>query len=990
MTSRTNDINDAICRPLSELRMNLRLRRQLMRAGFSTLAEALDAPEGEIDDRLSDEAFDAWYLLLSQLEKDPGRLAANLTTPIDQERIAEVRRSIAASKDDAITERRQHANRPAQRKSASEEKALNPLPKSELTTKLLDLEFKANASLSILADHNESALIAERFPSLTLTLDDIEEAFIGLFARYADRPSKALMYARLYFPNAFLVFVSNAASNDFDGDAFWKNMFEKIGVESQAIQNDIKRAYYHGVKDKGLPHFTAEDNDFHYLNTALLHGGFSESFWRPMWSDIILPYSKSSHTSWLSKKSGSELLRSIKSGNGSMTLQRTYAKRIIEKAPPTMLEPLLDSALAVAFEINDSEKSYSGLSSRFEMMSSHGLSDAAMQALRNILERQGSGGSRRLVYLPSAEMRLDPANGRIHLHWDAQKFPQHFAGRSIEYRVNGRLEHIEPFIMSVGKCLLPELDLSLSPNERFDVELVLIDSDKMTTLATLAQTFDRTKPGSFEFVQGSDEVFRLRKKHERIAKTKNLAYLTKAELWVAPGAGMRSLEYYDAEEGWNGASIQIFEVDPGSSGSIINLLTKEEVACWQENYRVEIDRSHAIGKSSDKRDLYGFDYNEIGTNYNLPDIFIETLDVNSVRDDIEIRCECDGSRVSLPWEIHQDEVDHELVPSGSLVIKPSGTQLINKFVRRGFIAVHQKSSGAPILNYKFSVIPVRSFGIEELFWDSETVWATYKFEALDPITVPGEDGDYEMVKHDFYYLDAPLESERESMRIRNDKNGATIDVTLSLAGLDMSIPDDLARQSKERPICASDADCLDGRISLKSNGRRQTRAIYVSMGSLPLMLKKLRGNATHSFDIFRDPARFTANGDEEDRNVSLTVSYGEQRVKGRTIPASASLELVRCTTGFGLGKASLRRKSAGLCLCFENASSSNMEVRFYDRHERKSFGSAEIPEGQTFAVIPRDAAYQLDTRKTVIAKVFAMSLFGDVDENSSMTIKLSR
>lgn len=363
-----------------------------------------------------------------------------------------------------------------------------------------------------------------------------------------------------------------------------------------------------------------------------------------------------------------------------------------------------------------------------------------------------------------------------------------------------------------------------------------------------------------------------------------------------------------------------------------------------------------------------------------------------MRDDIEIRCECDGSRVSLPWEIHQDEVDHELVPSGSLVIKPSGTQLINKFVRCGSIAVHQKSSGAPILNYKFSVIPVRSFGIEELFWDSETVWATYKFEALDPITVPGEDGDYEMLKHDFYYLDAPLESERESMRIRNDKNGATIDVTLNLAGLDMSIPDDLASQSKERPVCAADADCLDGRISLKSNGRRQTRAIYVSMGSLPLMLKRLRSNATHSFDIFRDPAtaRFTANGDEEDRNVSLTVSYGEQRVKGRTIPASASLELVRCTTGFGLGKASLRRKSAGLCLCFENASSSDMEVRFYDRRERKSFGSVEIPEGQAFAVIPMDAAYQLDTRKTVIAKVFTMSLFGDVDENSSMTIKLSR
>ena len=56
-----------------------------------------------------------------------------------------------------------------------------------------------------------------------------------------------------------------------------------------------------------------------------------------------------------------------------------------------------------------------------------GLSDAAMNALRNVLE-EGVSRKKRLVYLPSAELRLDPIEGRIHLHWDAQKLPVSFAG----------------------------------------------------------------------------------------------------------------------------------------------------------------------------------------------------------------------------------------------------------------------------------------------------------------------------------------------------------------------------------------------------------------------------------------------------------------------------------------------------------------------------------------------------------------------------------
>lgn len=982
---------DAFSRPLNEIRLEPRLRRQLAKAGFDTLAEALDAPENDTEAALlSSKARNSWYQLLDSFERDPAKLSEELLEAPDSDRLSETKRSLAFLKDDAIVGGTRYAYVSTRSQSPREEKALNPLPSNKITAELTRLERAANKSLAILADHCEIALIAERFPSLSLVLDDIKREIVQLFKHYSDTPSTALTYAKLYFPNCFLVFVADSASHDFDGDAFWKNLFVKLGISAQGVQTDLKRSFYQGVKDKGLPFFAADDNDFHYLYTALLHGGFSKSFWLPMWADVIFPYSKNPTSTQLSRNSGRELLRTIRESDGAFCLQREYAKRIIEKAPATMLEPLLDAALAVAREIIDSDKPLSGFCSPFEMLSTHGLPDAAMQALRDVLEGKDSNTRRRFVYLPSAEMRIDPANGRVHLHWDAQVLPRHFAGRAVEYWVNGHREHTADFSISVGRCLLPELDIDLVPNERFDIELTLLDAEtNRNPLASLSQTFDRTRPGSFEFVQGSDDVFRLRRKHERITKPKRIAFLTKANLRVSPGSGMHLLENYEAVEEWGGASIQIFEVEPGSSGAIVNHLTDEEVACWQEDYKVEIDRSRVIGKSSDGRDLYGFSYSDIDTNSNLPDVYIEANDVDEIRRDLDIRCVCDGRRVSLPWTIRHDEVDHELIASGKLVIRPSDTNMISRFVRQGQLVVTQKSTEAAILNYKFAVIPIRGFGIEEAFWDSGELWATYSFEALDLITVPCEDGDYEMRRHDHYYFDAPLKAERFPLAIRNDSDGGIAEVSLNLSGMSITVPEDLTEVSSKRPICSFDSDVLDGRISIKSSRRRLSRSVYIKMGPSPLLLKQLRGNATCSIDIFRDLSKFEA-ASEERRDVEMILKYGERFANGKASEACASIELVRCISGFGLGKYSLRRTEQGLCLHFENCACVDLDVRFFDRRGKKKLGACEIGEGQRFAVIPVDAAYQLDIRKTVIVKLYALNLFGDANEDIAMTFELKR
>ncbi len=867
-----------------------------------------------------------------------------------------------------------------------------PVPDESFVAELDECEAKARQALSVLADHADNAIIAESFPRLALELDTIRSGFKSLFTYYHFSQSMALQAACTHYPNAFLVFVAQSASEDFDGEAFWNNLFELLKIDSQSIQSDLKASFYQGVQDRGLPYFTPEESDFHLLNTALLHGGFSESFWRPMWADILLPFAKANEGVWLSRRSGVQLLQEIRNEESNYSLNRVYARKIIEKAPVAMLEPLMESALRVANEVVEAEKYSDAVATEFGMMSSHGLTDQAMQALRTILESRGARSARRIVYLPPGELRIKPEEGTIHIHWDAQKLPPSFSGRAIEYYVNGELRAVSEINMGVGKCILEERDVALKPSERFDVEIAMTElDDKSTRLATLNQTFDRTYPGSFEFVQSADGVFRLRKKGERIKKARVVAFLTMPNLWVVPGLGMTELEAYDAGEGWKGASIQLFEVEPGSSGSIINIHTRETIACWQEDYRVEIDRSHIIGKTADKRDLYGFSYvRELGTNASLPEIEIEAEDVTGVRDDLEITCICDGRRVSLPWKAVQDEIDHDLVMSGRLLVKPQETSTIPRFVADGIIRIVQKSTGQALLNYKFAIIPARSFGIERIYWENGALHATYTLEAMDPITIPDEDGDYEMLHGDKYYFDAPLECDRIRTTVTSGLDEKRLDVALYLANVSVRIPEEIKAINKVRPVCMADVGDVDGRISLVSTGRRHSRIAAVMMGYEPLLFKKLSGNTTYSFDIFKDPQRFALRGAPEEKDVRLILSHGERTDKGKQIEASAEIVLARCSTGFNLGKANVRWRQGSQHLCFENAAPMDFEVRFVGARRGESLGTAELAEGDNSVVLPREVSYQLDTRKTVAVAVVPLSIFGEPDEDMAVVFDIKR
>lgn len=981
-------IEDLLSMPLTELRFSVRLRRHLINGGFSTLAEVLAAPRDDFENSLNDTLYQQWNSLLRDISKNDVDSILGPSSERREERAKEVRRVIAAAGNDSIARKQSYEGAnpiPASTHAKLEKEGL-PLPDEPFVGTLARVETKAKYALSSLADHADTALVAEAFPMMMDIYEDLGSGFRSLFDRYKNAPMRALDLSRLYFPNAFIVLISLRARNDFDGSSFWKGLFEEFAITSQGAQLETKRVFYQGIADKRFPRFSSEDNDFRFLYTALLHGGFSESFWRPMWSDVLLPYAKRGGSSWLSSRSGSEILREMKAPGSPYAPSKAYAKRIVEKASASILSPLLESALMVASDVGELEKS---AGSKLELLSSHGLPDAAMNALRQALAG-GSSTRKRVIYLSPAELRLDPSRGKVLLHWNAQIMPEEYLGRTMEYRVNGTLRHAARLKAGVGKSMLPECVIELMPNERFDVELSLIGEDGKRILASLSQTYDRTRPGSFEFIEGGDGLFRLRRKQSTLSRTKTIAYLTKSNLWVVPGAGMTSVENYDACEQWNGASIQIFEVEPGAAGSIVDLPSGETIACWQENYRVEVDRSHVIGKSEGRWDLYGFSYTQLGTNGCLPDIIVETKDAYSIMDSLKITCICDGERISLKREVRHDEVDHELQRSGQLVIRPSESIRFPRFAKDVRITVAQDGAPSPVLDYRFSILPIRGFGIEELAWsDDGTPVATYSFEAMDPICVPTPDGDYEMLRGDLYFLEAPLSQEAATIAVHDDVS-KRIDASLSLAGIELAVPEDMVRINAARPINASDGAYADGKITLSASGRRGSRAALAMMGTNALLYKQLRGKSSHSFDIFADPDAFKRIGSDERKDVELTISYGERFIDGSTKPAAATLKLARCVAGLGLGPHALRYKDGKMLLRFENPATTDLQLRFYGTRRGDDLGTAEMGEDELVVAVPSDAAYKISTRKRVSATITSVSLFGEADESTTETIEITR
>lgn len=998
--------------PISELSFDdVGLRRLIQNAGFCYLPDLLSLTDQEIDARFDGRYADSIIKMRKKYRAVPEAFAASMLQPKMVENPTNVK---------APPKSRPPHESNIETASSIEQYEYDlshfPLTRSHglFSAKLEEFEERARGAFDDLGSRSENVMVYQAFEEFSVDLDELSTAFEELIKRYPTKPRIVLMLIDRCLPNAFMVYVADKARRVFNGHNLWGNFFASLGIRDGSVQGIVKHIFIKHVEERGMPLYGRDEEVNHYYYTALLHGGLSEDSWSNLW-EKLLPLAKEVSKGSLGfggEMDGRSVLRELKNPESRYAPEKAVLN-ILEKAPDSTIAPLFEASMRVAAQIVDSNRA----GSRCTMLSSFGLPEAAMQALRDNQERvpplatggraaaetqERRSGTHRLIYLPIASLQLDLSEGVVTMRWPRQQFPLHFAGDKIDYYVDGELKASSEFDMSVGKCILNAVGIAVNPRARYDVELKLMQKDERAgdyiELSSLSQSFSRNKPGCFEFIKAAKGFYRLRGKSERLTKKRRIAYIVKDGFKIVPGQGMKAVSEYEASGDWVDNQIYIYDVEPGSAGSVVNELTGEEVAVWQERYVAKIDKQRIIGETNDGVDLYGCIPNELNTNDGLPSVSIEALDGTGALKDLDIICCCDGERVSMPrcalWEDNADDSGPAII-----VFNPSKSSLFSRHIEECIIEARQKSAGGKVVfRYRFTVVPIQEFRPLSISIDHGYAVAEYGFQACLPIDVVPvyEDDDTKgecerldsLSAWERYEAKTLLKDEFLHIRIRSRESGKETDAKLALAAMDVDMPDRLAGLSEERPICLADALELGpsaANFRIVSYGWRYNRAVLVMLGSKPLFFKNLKQPGEYGFNLFRHASLLQQADKKTPIRLPLKLSlyYGDDVSTGELKLAWTDVQMLDCAEGLGInGWKLMPVESLGYVLRFEGKPLCDIHFRFfriskYEERDEKPIATASVEKGSSEVALPPSVVRQLSSKREVAVEMSPSDFFGD-------------
>ena len=1067
--------------PIDKLNLgNAALRRAIIHAGFDSLADVLELPEKEVYRRFEFDEADAILSLQDRYLEDPQGLAASVLAKRETAPRQEVASGSKATPGQAAGPRqtgapsRKSALRPAapRLKVAS---AVTPaataatagtidvttagaaprhreygrasLPSSDPSfAALREYEKRARDVFDDLGDRFDVVMAYQAFDEFATELDDIADAFGRLF-RCSRHLGTAFSLIDRYLGDTFIVYVADRARKVYDDGDLWGNFFEGLPIGSANAQSQFKQTFMKQIGRRKMPRYARDEAQNNYFNTALLHGGLSGDSWESLWQSSLLPLARriaDGEYGFGGEVDGRAVLSEIRDPKSEFAPKQSVLS-ILKKAPAATVAPLLEDALKVAAQVASERRSRGG----YTMLSTFGLPDAAMQALRHSQEQKaaslagtrgstggstggsagasgggsaggGAGGAgagaqdeetSRLVYLPMAALHLDLASGTVCMRWPRQQFPSSFADYRIDYYMGGKLAKSQPFQIGVGKCLLEPVEIPVDPQVRYTVELKLMrvaagegaseGDGAATEVSSLQQTLTRSKPGCFEFVQDLKGSFRLRERDERISRTRRIAYMVKPGLRIEPGPGMRAVSEYETGGAWERARIFVYDVEPGASGSLVDERTGDELAVWQERYAAKIDKLRIIGETAEGLDLYGCLPSPLGTNAGLPTISIEALDGEAALEDLDISCDCDGTRVALPRQIlWRDE--REEGSAAKIRIDPRETNRLPLHIETCLVEARQRSAnGKVVFRYRFAVVPVRGFRLDSVSFDRGAAVADYSFHPMCAIEVTNSQGETQTLgARDCYSAQTRLDEEFLCVRIASAAFGRVTNAKLALAALDVRMPRQLAEIAAERPVCLADALSLGpaaGNFTVTAGGWRYNRAVLVRLGESPLLFKELRQPGTHEFNVLRDASEFVqADGEApRDKPLTLTVYYGDDTSSKKHLRlAWTDWDLMRCREGVGFSSwETLVRSDGTRVLRFDGRPLCDLHIDFSRRTGRNAgavIASASVVAGETDVVLPSVVSRQLYTNKNLKMTVAPTSWFGDPEYEYATEFTLER
>lgn len=1041
--------------PLKDLPLSKKLYRALDRMGLKTLYDAFLEDEDVIRSKCSSDAFRQFELLVDLFEENPEEFIARIDemgrpretvdsiyraagedpvsgslmrdTPLGNRRSTE--RKLRSSETDA------YANDEFRRVADTVTKAYFY---TENGKQLKGFQNRANESLALLIDRfgSDRCFIFQVFDEFSCDLEDLRSSFMKMYRDYGTDTRLATAFAWRYLPDAFAVFTADLARDVYSETNLWGNFFDKLRIRNQNAQNEYKLAFVDVLKQRGMPRYAQDESQNYYYYTTLLHGGLSQDSWVDLWRTSLLPFARDLDR-WEAVVDGRGM-RSAILGEGSKYRPKESVCKILGKASPAMVDTLLESAYSIARDVSEGKEA----GSDFIVLSGGDIPRRAIDALRAVLSSDDGSSSRSgsesgcisrsrstdaksessrtrktIVDFPRVDLRLDIEEGKVVAFWPTWQFDKGLAGCRVQFIVNGvAVEEsiVHPYL---GKTVLDAGEIPIDPDERYNLEIRLLppssdseDYENLDSMGSMRLEYGRTLPACFEFIEGRDGVFRLRRKDEFVRRRKRVAFVVRQGYFVSPETGMELDACLTGSGSWANESVELFFVEPGAAGSICMTNSDgsvEEVAAISESFHATIDKRMIIGETFDGLDLYGCTEIE-GMNAGLPRIVLESADPDTVPQDLKVDCICDGRKVSVGARClsGDDEVDGPI----TIELNLAGARIPWHSSKIEISVYSGRERMRKVMRYRFATVPLSEFRLLRFRRDHCDFVATYVFTCMKDVALEDQLGtSIQLKRGDVHSFAVPLRDEYLPMRILSSDGEVETFVRLALAAIVIEISPALIDRVEKRPLCLADAlssFCHECEIKIQALGFRYNRAVVIGLCEggtskgmrLPYLAERFTRPADRFIRILRDPREDAFTPPHpliardstrcEDLLVTMGIGYGCGQASGTSnvnrsecglLWTEEDAPLLPCREGIGFSWIWAQLEGERYVLKTDRPALWSARLDFFVLRaggERMSRGTSFLGKGKNVASIPERAEQSIRRRMDMLVRIVPASEYG--------------
>lgn len=895
------------------------------------------------------------------------------------------------------------------RRPSSSATSFHRLPHDECGTRLGRFEVKAKKALDLLDDHQQEALVMESFPILGIELAQAVTDIETIWSRYKEKSSEAFSIMRDCLPNAFLVVCIQIAQKSYTGENLWSPFFKRLCCNNINVQTSIRHFLIQSIEDRGFPVYKKEEESQRYINTVLLHAGLNAPIWEGFWRDLLLPKAEELENSIDGlKPRGIDLLNLAREESGKYQVKGKRIQKLLKHTPPSMLCPILESALSVARQLNQSEDSPTEASNgkQFTLLSGHTLPETAIEGLSNILNESGKPKEhtkdgvqrqrRELLYLPEPELRLNTScpDKPFELYWYDKQFFANLIGCHVLYYLNNQQLRDEEILSGINRGLLNSVCIPIEPQSTIEIEIQLVrqngeDGDCVSReiLATHSTSFIHSHPKTFEFLLASDEVWRLRKPGRRIRRSEQIAYVLPDGYSISPQGGMRKQneERIDLASGGR-LRVEYFQASPGFNGQILSP-EGNPICSWHDSFSIEIARTHRIGYNASGADVFPVEAGEETFNKMLPSIVVGLPSSDMDLSSVSVHCQCDGNAVAIRRQPYsQFDDDGEGMSSILLSLEKSS---VPHYVHHGNIQIVYQPENKVLLDYFFSVIPVRSPHIVSLDWQFGKIRARYELIPNSNVTIT-RDGISEAIRaHLPYTFYAPLADSNTHLVICDDSH-APLEVSLQLAGIHLALNNiDLLPSCHTMNL----GDVLspanrNAQICIQTAKTHRSRGILLMLGNSPVYYTTEKLSSSRTIRLYELAEQLIPSpnhlGKLETHSLQARIMFGHDEEGS----SAAELSLIDLEEGFGTGSAFIMKGEGEPYVHFEHAPTHPMSYAFLSQSGEVLGKKYTMDTLQQNIPIPRTIWRNLE-RKAYFLRLSPKGRLGNIDTKHSHCINLA-